>query len=486
MQNFFKKYGYGILLGLIILLGVLLRLKGFLANPSFWHDECALAWNVKYKTFGDFFGILRFMQMAPPFFMIATKIIANIFGVSEITLRILPFLVGGASILAFYFLAKKTMKSNAVALWAVFFFAINQRLINYSFEFKPYSFDVLFAIILLLFFMNFNLEKLNAKKALFYGILLAVVPWFSFTSLFIIAGGSINLLFKILKNNSKNYHLPFTIYHLPLILSVLIYIKLYMINNYTGTHMVNYWQDSFLSFNPVAFLSQLVDSLRYFFFPMPFVLFGFILFLWGVGIFYKEKSEFFKISFLSFMLLIVASLLHLYPFGTRLILFLLPIFLLCMMKPVDLALEGKKTKIVGVFLFIFFAFYPQIISINMYIHSKNISRGEYPREIMDYMIKNLKKDDNVFVNSASDVEFYYYSSFYDIKNNVIQERVTNDGKEKYVAFLKGLKSGNYWFYLPYDSSHTPVFAQILDWVKTQKILFSTQKDKSVLMYVRVG
>lgn len=485
MQNFFKKYGYAILLGLVILLGFLLRLKGLLNNSDLWHDECALAWNVKYKNYGDFFGILRFMQMAPPFFMIMTKIITTVFGISNISLRILPFFAGLASIIAFYFLAVKTIKSRAVALWAVFFFAINQRLIGYSFEFKQYSFDVFFTIICLLFFINLDLEKLNARKAVSYGILLSIVPWFSFASAFIIAGGVINIIFKITKNKSKNLLFPISYFLFPLLISCLIYLKLYLVNNYTGTHMVNYWQGSFLNFNPVFFIYLFINNIRYFFFPTPYVLFLLILLFWGIRIFYREKSEFIKLFSTSFILLVIASLLHLYPFSNRLILFLLPMFLLLMMKPLDIASLDKKIKSFMVILLTFFTLYPQVVAINYYIHTKNISRGEYPHEMMDYMLKTIKKGDNIFVNSASDVEFYYYSSFYNIKNNVIQERVTNEAPEKYTAFLNHLKKGYYWLYLPYDSALQPVFQYILPWSENQKILYAFKKNKSILMYIYV-
>ncbi len=155
--------------------------------------------------------------------------------------------------------------------------------------------------------------------------------------------------------------------------------------------MVNYWQDSFLNFNPLFFMSLLIDNIRYFFFPIPFILFGVILLLCGMGIFYREKSKFFEIFASSFLFLVIASLLHIYPFSGRLILFLLPIFLLFMMKPLDITLEGKKIKTIYCSLFMFFAFYPQVTEINKIIHSKGFSRGEHPREMIDFIIKNIKK-----------------------------------------------------------------------------------------------
>ncbi len=485
MQNFFKKYGYAILLGLVVLFGVLLRLKGLLANPSFWHDECALAWNIKFKTYPELFGILRFLQVSPPFFLVLTKLITKVFGFSEIYFRLLPFTVGIASIIAFYFLAEKVIKSKVVAIWAVFFFAINQTLINYSIEFRSYGLDAFFGIICLLFYINLNVEKLNAKKAALYGVLLSVVPWFSFTSVFIIAGGVINLFFKILKNKSKILLFPLSSFLFPIVISILVYAKIYLLSNYTGTSMVSGWQESFLTLNPLHCLSLLVDNLRYFFFPMPFVLLGLILFFWGIIIFYKEKSRFIEILTPTFVLFVIASLLRIYPFSTRLILFMLPIFLLFMIKPLDSALFGKKIKLIVVLLLMFFTFYPQLIAVNQIVHTKNISRGEHPRELMDYMMDNIKNGDNIFVNSLSDVEFYYYSSFYDVRNKVIQERVTKETKEKYFNFLNSLPEGNYWFYLAYDSPYNQVFPYILSWLDNKKILYVYRQGRSVLVYAYI-
>lgn len=391
-------------------------------------------------------------------------------------------MAGCGSIIVFYFLALRTLKLTSSVLWATFFFAINQQLINYSFEFKPYNFDVLFTIICLIFFIDLNLEKLSVKKAVLYGLLLALIPWCSFVSMFIIAGGFLNLIFKSRLKTDWRQKIALM---LPILVSGLIYLKIYLMNNYTGTHMVDYWQGSFLNANPLFFLSLMVKTIRYFFFPIQYVLFSLILLIWGIKLYAQEKSSFLNISLISFILLIIASFLHIYPFFNRLILFLVPIFLLLIIKPLDLASFDKKFKLFIILFLLFFTLCPQIISTYKYIGSKHISRGENPREMMDFMIKSLRPNDIIFVNNASNTEFAYYSSFYDIKNKVIEERVTNDGEEKYLSFLNNLKSGYYWLYLPYDSSHIQVFPYILSWVKTKEVLYNYQKNRSILMYIHI-
>ena len=494
-MNIFKKYWYSFLLLLIILFGVLLRLKGLLINPSMWHDECALGWNIKFKTYSDFLGILRFMQMAPPFFMVATKLMTKILGFSDIVLRLLPFFAGISSIVAFYLLASKTLKSKFAVICAVFFFAINQQLINYSFEFKPYNFDVLFTIICLLFFIKLNIEKLSMKKILFYGILLSLVPWFSFVSIFIIAGGFLNLNTikpEVLKNVNWLSFPPHLrgrvrvgglqlLLALPIIISGLVYLKLYLVNNYIGgSHMISYWQNSFVTSNPFFFLHLAVENLKYFFFPSKYALFMLILLTWGTVIFLREKSQFINISLTSFILLIIASFLHFYPFANRLVLLLLPIFLLLILKPLDLIVFNKKIKSFIIISLMFFTFSPQIFQIKDFIATKSISKGEHPREMTEALVKSLKDGDIIFVSNSANTEFAYYSSFYDIKNHLIQEPQHSKTSEVLNSLEKGR---NYWFYLTFGDSKP-----ILEWInKNAKIIqnFHAEQSNDYLIYIHL-
>lgn len=481
MRENSKKYFFYLVLTIIVLFGIFLRLKGLLINPPFWHDECALAWNIKFKSSLGLFGALRFLQIAPAFFLIFTKLLTKLFGFSEIVFRIIPFLTGCLSIVGFYFLSKKTLIKKHSILIAMLLFAINERLINYSFEFKPYNVDVLFTILGLLFFINLDLKKISLKKSLLFGTLLMLAPLFSFTSLFIIAGGFVTVFFKKIKSDL----LKKACLMLPSTLSGVFYLIFHATNTRNMTHLANYWQNSFVTINPPNFFPLFIESLRYLFPMTPFLLFAFILLLWGTVIFGREKSTFLNTSAIGFFVLIAASLFHFYPFSNRLILFLIPIYLLLMMKPLDLISFNKKIKSILIIIITILAFGFQICATKSLIQAKTMNRGENPRAMMEFMVKKLNPSDIIFVNYSSNTEFAYYSSLYNIKNKLVQEMLTSKDEASYIKYLNSLKSGYYWFFLPYDSSYAPVFPYIVKWLQSQTIIYSAKGDRSLLIYAHV-
>src|SRR5574344_1953843 len=138
------------ILFLIVVLGIFVRIKCFLVNPSLWHDECALAWNVLHKNYAQLFGQLRFSQVAPPLFLISAKGLLDIckFGnnilYTDMALVSIPFLSGILSFLAFFFVSKEVLEKKTSQIGAMLLFATNYRLLMYSCQFKQYSTDVLF------------------------------------------------------------------------------------------------------------------------------------------------------------------------------------------------------------------------------------------------------------------------------------------------------------------------------------------------------
>ncbi|HNW26514.1 MAG TPA: hypothetical protein PKI94_06980 [Candidatus Gastranaerophilaceae bacterium] len=485
-----NKFYFGVLI-LIFLLGFFLRAKGLLSNPSMWHDESALAWNVKFKSYFDLLcAHLRFLQIAPPLFMVFAKLMTWLFGVTntvgefDFVVRLIPFLFSILSVFVFYFILKDVFNMKKTIIFAMFLFAINNVLVNYSFEFKPYCSDMFFVMLVLLIFLKIDFLKINLKKILLISMILSSFVWFSFVSLFAIGAGLIYLIFK--KTDFKRISVLF----LPFLLNFLLYSKIYLlgayINNKNG--MVTFWADKFISADFSNFIYLFSQNITYFFIPLKSALFIVILALYGIFIFVKEKRfNFVIMALLIFSLSVASSILHIYPFSQRLIIFFIPLIIIFISKPLDQISLSKKVKSIMILMLLFFITFPQIKKTSESFTSVKINKGHFGKEMMQYLAQNIKPDDIILFNSGSNADFYYYSSFYNLKNKFIQEKVNEDKDEAYLKFLQGLKKGNYWFFMPYDyTSERRVTNCFMNWAyKNQKVLSKAESTRSVLMYVKI-
>lgn len=487
-----KPCAYSFALFIIFFTGILLRLKGLLINPSMWHDECALAWNIKFKTYLELFGNLRFLQMAPPLFLVATKYLVNIFSVQntlavcDFVMRLIPFVCSVISIFIFYLISKNLFKTKKAVLLSLLFFVINKVLIDYSFEFKPYSSDMLCILLLVLFFIKVDISTMDYKKASKFSLGFCVMPWFSFVSLFFMGAGFITLFWGKKFSDYKKA----LILILPVSVSFLLYLKLYVLTVYSGNAkgLADFWANQFILPDFSNFLYLLVENARYFFFPVKSILFVFTLSIFGYFLYLKEKKyDFIRIISFAFLFLVLASVLHFYPFSKRLVIFLIPVFILLFVKPLDVLDFGKKIRFGLVIFLTSLILIPQLQYTfgNLFVKA---NKGEFSREMISYMVPHLKKDDVIFVNNASRAQNCYYSSFFDIKNKVIYENLGNIPDYRYEKLLKDLPRGNYWLFLPYDySPDSPVIEYVKNWaLKNTKVNYLNQATQSVLMYVSIN
>lgn len=158
-----KKKVLLVILGIIWLIGIILRIKTFLTGRPLWHDECSVALSLLDRNMFDFLRPLEHYQCAPPIFMSLSKLLTYIFGLHENVLRIIPLFAGILSLPAFYFLSKDFLKSKWLILIVNFLFAVNYQLIYYSQEFKQYSSDVLVSILTLYYLAKIDIVNLKTS-----------------------------------------------------------------------------------------------------------------------------------------------------------------------------------------------------------------------------------------------------------------------------------------------------------------------------------
>ncbi len=485
-MNVIKKYFYYEILGLILLLGLILRLKGYLINPSMWLDESALGWNVLNKDYLAFFQKLRFLQLAPPLFLICSKILVflvdgynHVFR-CDMALRTIPFLCGVGSMWLFYLVARKVINSKWIALTGVFLFATNPVLINYSFEFKPYSVDVFCTLLAIYIFLKIDFNTICLRKIFKYGLILAVLPWFSFASAFVVFAGVLVLSFK------KENPALFTSLLMPIFVSVFAYINIFIANAYTQNSegMINYWAEQFVKSDFSNIVQLHNQNLHYFFINVPHLSFEFITIIAIIGLFLLLKDNKYSYIFISILTLstvIVASVMHYYPFSRRLVLFLIPLFLIYVIKIAD-----TKRPVIGAILLSFVLIPHAIFSWN-FMNLKGLNKGDFARNMMQRMAQDITPNEKIILNGASNADYYYYNSFYKLKNEVIYLKPKTESPYEIQKMLNTLKKGSYWLFMPYDYNMRHVnIDNIVAWAyKHSKIRYESHAFQSTLIRITI-
>ena len=297
-------------------------------------------------------------------------------------------------------MSKTLFATKKATLCASLLFAISFPLYYYSAEFKPYSTDVLFCI-----FTIYIYQYLNKESLFLYSIILASFIWFSFPTAFLICSIVLLIIF------SRHYDIKEKLkFFLPILVSGLGFYFYYFqkVFDAQSRGMTAYWNEEFINLDNYLKVFQNANS---FIFSPEYILP--ILMLIGLIVYFYERSRFALFSILTLVSVIVTSAFQLYPFSGRLILFLVPIAILLAVKPVDIR------NFVGYILLAVFLYgsYPQLESTYQAIVKNNYYKNNStPREMTEYLKRNIKKGDVVFVNQASNSDYLYYKQIYEIQN----------------------------------------------------------------------
>jgi 4-amino-4-deoxy-L-arabinose transferase-like glycosyltransferase len=167
--------------------GAAFRIGLYVADRSLWADEARLALSILHRTPRELLKPLEFEQVSPPGFLLLVKGAQQVFGNSELALRLAPLLAGLASLVLFVALARHCLKP-AAALLACLLFAIAEPLVLYSTEVKPYSGDVAIALALCWLALAIGRPPLRLVNGAVLGVAGAVAVLFSFPAAFVLGG----------------------------------------------------------------------------------------------------------------------------------------------------------------------------------------------------------------------------------------------------------------------------------------------------------
>lgn len=174
-----------------LLLGVLLRLAWFVPERSLWLDEALLASNIAERSLPALLEPLEGDQAAPPGYLALTKASVQLFGLHERSLRAPSLLASLAALIVFATWARRRLERTPARL-AVALFASLPALVLYAAELKPYAFDLLAAVLVTCLAADLVASP-RRGRLLALALVGVLAPWFSFASVFVLAGAGLVL-----------------------------------------------------------------------------------------------------------------------------------------------------------------------------------------------------------------------------------------------------------------------------------------------------
>jgi hypothetical protein len=174
------------------MLGAVLRLREYLANPSIWNDEAELALNLINRSYAGLTHPLASNQGAPLGFLFLEKTAVELFGPRAFSLRLAPFLAAIVLVFVFRSLAMRTLRGWAACV-AVLLVAVSPTLVYYSTDAKQYSGDAMVVVVLAWMTVVAVERRLSTVAVLLWAFAAAILLWFSFPAAFAAGSGAIVL-----------------------------------------------------------------------------------------------------------------------------------------------------------------------------------------------------------------------------------------------------------------------------------------------------
>lgn len=445
-SKLFSLQNIQILTWIVISVGIFLRLFHFLYNRSLWTDEVFLSNSLIRMNFLRLaIGPLEYEQKAPIGFLWMVKLCVLVFGKKEMALRLFSLICGISSLFVFKQVANTFLKPTGVLI-AMSILAVGPPLIYYSVEVKQYATDLLATSILLYFYIHYHQRKDIVSLAV-WGLLGALVIWFSYPSIFILAGMAFALC---LNSMSKRDWQTFFLYMIPFTLWMLSFVTNYFLftHKHADSKWLIEWFDNHKSFMPLppASLKDLA-----WFFTMPLTMLHFALGLsWldldhsynpfirgiarmpllplvcciiGAVVFFKRERKHFLVMILPFLLAILASGLRMYPLFERLFIFLAPMLILFISRgcqQIMVLLPYSKWKYIIPILLLVGAIGNSLSILSkpstIGKHSKMMNGG---RAALLYINHEIQEGDEVYIYWNFEHLYRYYKEAYELKYEAI-------------------------------------------------------------------
>ena len=179
---------------LLVCLGALLRVRQWAGGRSFWLDELFIVEQVTVRSYGVLATEpLARRQSAPVGWLWLERLSYDLFGDSELALRLPSLLLGIAALVLVWRLGLRVLPPGPAAA-AVALTALAPALVRYSNEVKQYPVDVAMVLAVLLLALRVPANRLALRPLLALAALGAAAVWLSVASVFALGAVSVVLV----------------------------------------------------------------------------------------------------------------------------------------------------------------------------------------------------------------------------------------------------------------------------------------------------
>lgn len=438
-----------LLLYLILFIGTAFRLFHFFYDHSLWMDEVYLSTSLVKMNYIELLSQpLYYQQKAPIGFLMLVKLMVNLFGNKEIYLRIIPLISGTAAMYLFVPVARHFLNKQGVYV-AVAIIAFSPALIFHSVEIKQYSTELLGTILSYAAFIrykNINNDGSYLKSRLIWGVIGAIIIWFSYSSIFILAGIAIGLsLQQLILRKWITFSLnaiPFSIWGLSFFINYFIFT-----HKHAESEWIAYWFRSYDNFMPLLpssisdFLWFPMNLYRMMDYPLGLLwnfnpisdnqVINMILKMSFIGItflfvgLYVLIKHFKTNSFVlipPILLMLIASGLELYPLTERFWVFISPVFIIFIALGFQCISNLIGSARVSLLIYLLIIAGPLVQSIQsvlkpetFYLHKKS-----FQREALSYVNNQFKSGDMVYVYWNNLPGYRLYKEMYNYRFKAIE------------------------------------------------------------------
>jgi len=405
----------------LILIGAALRLWQYAANASLWLDEIAVAQNILERPLGELLTApLAYAQVAPKGFLLAEKAAVALFGPSEYALRLFPLLCSLGALLAFRRVAERALTGFAATV-AVALFAAAIPLIFYAAQTKQYSTDVLIAVLLLWLALDLDAGAvLSAPRAVGAALAGAVAPWFSHSAVFVLAGMGISLAAQSRRldvRSLRRLYIVVAVWTVSALCAV--GIELSTASPQTREYMQWFWAPAMLPSDalhmlwPLLRLRDLLGQRGLGALGYPASILYMSLAVFGLALLSCRRLRVALFLILPTALTVAASAVRQYPFADRLILFLVPGFLLAIAEAIEWtrARAAKFSPVAAVAMLVALAG-PALYALAT---KPPVYRLQDMKPVLAYLQERRRPSDAVYVHYRGAPSILFYGARYGLR-----------------------------------------------------------------------